>query len=31
MLFNIAFNELIKRLKEGGFDVAAYADDLVVA
>ena len=29
-LFTIAFNDLIKRLKTEGVEVAAYADDLVV-
>ena len=28
--FLIAFSELLERLKEEGFDVAAYADDLVI-
>lgn len=29
-LFTIAFNDLITRLKQKGFDAMAYADDLVI-
>ena len=29
-LFIIVFNELLAQLKENGFDIFAYADDLVI-
>ena len=30
LLFNIAFNSLLKKLKDNGMEIAAYADDLVI-